>query len=63
MVESLLLGGDTSAREEARRELAAVRDTFVRLGAPLELAAADALAARHGLVSRATKVAGDRQTN
>jgi DNA-binding NarL/FixJ family response regulator len=57
LAESLLLAGDPSAREEAERELAAARVTFERLGAPLELAAADALAARHGLAPQPVKPA------
>jgi transcriptional regulator with XRE-family HTH domain len=62
LAESLLQVGDSSAREEAGRELATARETFARLGAPLELAAADALAERYGLAPRATKVPSDRKT-
>ncbi len=57
LAERLLLAGDPSARDEATREVAAARATFERLGAPRELAAADALAARHGLAPQPAKPA------
>jgi len=56
LAESLLLAGDAAAREDARRELGMARATFARLGAPLELAAADALAEKYGLASQPAKV-------
>jgi ATP/maltotriose-dependent transcriptional regulator MalT len=49
LAESLLLTSDPAARSEAQRELAAAREAFARLGAPLELAAAEALVEQHGL--------------
>jgi len=52
LAESLLLTGEPAARGEAQRELAAARETFARLGAPLELAAAEALAEQHGLAPK-----------
>jgi ATP/maltotriose-dependent transcriptional regulator MalT len=57
LAESLLLTGDAAAREEARRELDMARTIFERLGAPLELAAADALAEKYDLASQLVKVA------
>jgi DNA-binding NarL/FixJ family response regulator len=55
LAESLLLTGDAGAREDARPELDAARAIFERLGAPLELAAADALAEKYGLTAPAAK--------
>jgi DNA-binding CsgD family transcriptional regulator len=60
LAESMLLTGDAAAREDARRELDMARAVFERLGAPLELAAADALAARHGLAPQPAKPAARR---
>jgi DNA-binding NarL/FixJ family response regulator len=56
LAESLLLAGD-AAREDARRELDMARAVFARLGAPLELAATDALAGKYSLASQPAKVA------
>lgn len=47
--ESLLQTGDVDGREQARRHLGMARETFARLGAPLEVEAADAVAGKHGL--------------
>jgi DNA-binding CsgD family transcriptional regulator len=55
LAESLLLTGDAAAREEARRELGMARAVFARLGAPLELAAADTLAEKYVLASQPAK--------
>jgi DNA-binding CsgD family transcriptional regulator len=60
LAESMLLASDPAAHDGAARELAAARATFAQLGAPLELAAADALAARHGLAPQPAKPAARR---
>ena len=52
LAESLLLTGDPTARGEAQCELAAAREAFARLGAPLELAAAEALVEQHRLAPK-----------
>ncbi len=61
LAENLLLAGDVAAREDARRELATARAIFERLGAPLELAAADALAEQYGLAPQPARTAGARK--
>jgi DNA-binding CsgD family transcriptional regulator len=59
--ENLLAEGDVAARTRAGRELAAARMTFESLGAPLELAAVDAVMKRYGLEPRPVRSVGERR--
>ena len=52
--ESLLRAGGRAGREEAGEELHRAREAFAALGACLDLHAADALAARHGVPPRSS---------
>lgn len=54
---SLLQTGDRSRRAEAAGELASARATCTALGAPLELAAIDALTTRYGLAPKSAQPA------
>jgi len=61
LAESLLLTGDAAAHEDARHELGEARAVFEHLGAPLELAAADALIENYGLAPQPTRTARARK--
>ncbi len=57
--ESLLQIGGPDARRDARHELAAAREIFRRLGAPLDLESVEVLSRRYRLERRPTRVVDD----